>query len=617
MERSLKDTTPPSPRAAGNKAPPAYLQPRRISRPFLALLIAAATAVFVLITIGGTVRVTGSGLGCPDWPLCHGSIIPPLQFNTLVEYTHRLAASITSPLILLAAVVAWWRYRSFPLITVPLTAALVLLGVEVVLGGITVLAELPPAIVTAHLALAESIFALLLATLVWYWRRPTPEDRRPSSLVRWAATAAAGTFIVLLSGSFIVGQGVGSSCARWPLCDGGFLPTLPVQWLHMAHRIVAMAGGLLALWVAWKTQRSAGATPGMRWAGVAVATLAIAQTLVGAANPWTRFSEVARIAHLSLATALWGSTVLLLALAWRPATAPSPGKAGGGLLVAIADYLALTKPLIIMLLLLTALGGMFVAAGGPPPATLAFLVLLGGSLGGGGANAINHYLDRDIDESMSRTRQRPLPGQRIAPRNALVYGTMLNILAFAILATWVNLLSALLTLGATLFYVFVYTLWLKRTTVQNIVIGGAAGAFPPLVGWAAVTGGLALPAWYLFAIVFFWTPPHFWALAIIMQNDYAKAKVPMMPVVQGVPETTRHILLHSLLLVTLSLLIVTVQPLGWLYPVGAALLGGYFLYLAWRLFRHPGIPAARRLYLYSLLYLALLFGLAMAGSVLA
>jgi protoheme IX farnesyltransferase len=245
------------------------------------------------------------------------------------------------------------------------------------------------------------------------------------------------------------------------------------------------------------------------------------------------------------------------------------------------------------------------------------LVLLGGSLGAGGANALNHCLDRDLDERMLRTRGRPVPGRRIAPVHALAFGVLLNVVAFALLALTVNLLSALLTLGATLFYVLVYTLWLKRTTTQNIVIGGAAGALPPVVGWAAVTGGIELPALYLFAIVFFWTPPHFWALSLLLQGDYARAGVPMLPVVRGVPETARSILLHAVLLVTVSVLFVTTGAVGWVYLGGAGALGAVFLVLAFRLLRDGSIRRARTLYKYSLLYLASLFALIMVDSALS
>lgn len=273
----------------------------------------------------------------------------------------------------------------------------------------------------------------------------------------------------------------------------------------------------------------------------------------------------------------------------------------------VSDLVSLTKPRIIVLLLVTAVGAMFLAAQGPPSWSTTLLVIVGGTLGAGGANALNHYFDRDLDERMTRTRWRPVPSGRIDARTALGFGILLNVVAFAVLATGVNLLSAVLTLGASAFYILVYTQWLKRTTTQNIVIGGAAGAFPPLIGWAAVTGDLGLSALYLFAIVFFWTPPHFWALALMIREDYEEAGVPMLPVVEGVPATTRSIMLYSLLLVTLSILFFSVDGLGWIYLAGALGLGSVFLYRAWRLLRSNALQDARGLYLYSLLYLALLF----------
>ncbi len=283
----------------------------------------------------------------------------------------------------------------------------------------------------------------------------------------------------------------------------------------------------------------------------------------------------------------------------------------------IADYLALTKPPIISLLLVTAIGGMFLAADGNPAVVTVLLVCAGGALGAGGANALNHYLDRDIDEVMSRTRRRPVPGRRISPSRALVFGILLNVASFAILATWVNLLAAGLTLSATLFYVLVYTGWLKRSSPQNIVIGGAAGSIPPVVGWAAVTGGLDLPALYLFSIVFFWTPPHFWALALLIQKDYEEARIPMLPVVAGREQTVSQILVYSVVLVALSLLLAATPEAGWVYLGSAALLGAVFVVIAGQLKLHPVTTQARRLYLYSLLYLALLFVAMMVDSTLS
>ena len=280
----------------------------------------------------------------------------------------------------------------------------------------------------------------------------------------------------------------------------------------------------------------------------------------------------------------------------------------------LRSYVALTKPRIISLLVFTALGGMFLASGGAPDPLLTAIVLTGGALAAGGANALNHYLDRDIDQLMRRTATRPVASGSIPPVHAMWFGIALNVFAFAILGWLVNPLSAVLTLSATLFYVFIYTMTLKRSTPQNIVIGGAAGAIPPMVGWVAVTGSLDLPALYMFAIVFFWTPPHFWALSLLIKDDYSEAGVPMLPVVAGVNETKRSILLYTVLLTALTAMFFTTRAVGWVYFVGALALGIGFVYSAYRLMRRPGIEGAKSTYLYSLAYLALLFTLMMIDS---
>ena len=277
-------------------------------------------------------------------------------------------------------------------------------------------------------------------------------------------------------------------------------------------------------------------------------------------------------------------------------------------------YVTLTKPRIISLLVLTALGGLFLASEGMPDPLLTIVVLSGGALAAGGANALNHYLDRDIDRLMRRTATRPVASGSIPPMHAMWFGITLNVFAFVILGWLVNPLSAILTLSATLFYVFIYTMTLKRSTPQNIVIGGAAGAIPPMVGWVAVTGSLDLPALYMFAIVFFWTPPHFWALALLIKDDYSEAGVPMLPVVAGISETKRSILLYTVLLTALTAMFFTTRAVGWVYFVGALALGTGFVYSAYRLMRRPGIEGAKSTYLYSLAYLALLFMLMMIDS---
>jgi heme o synthase len=273
----------------------------------------------------------------------------------------------------------------------------------------------------------------------------------------------------------------------------------------------------------------------------------------------------------------------------------------------VRDYVELTKPRIISLLLLTTVATMIVAKGGFPELSVVLWTMLGGYLAAGGAGAINHYLDRERDARMARTQSRPLVAGRIEPRHGLVFGITLGALATLQLALTVNVLSACLALTGLLGYVFVYTVWLKPLTPQNIVIGGAAGAVPPLVGWAAATGGLAVEALYPFGIVFLWTPPHFWALSLLISDDYARTGVPMLPVVKGEAVTRRQILAYALVLVAFTLVPVATGFLGALYGVSAVILGAGFIFLAVRLLRLANRQAALRLYLSSLVYLALLF----------
>jgi heme o synthase len=273
----------------------------------------------------------------------------------------------------------------------------------------------------------------------------------------------------------------------------------------------------------------------------------------------------------------------------------------------VRDYITLTKPRIISLLLLTTVATMIVADGAFPPISTLLWTMLGGYLAAGGAGAINHYIDRERDARMVRTQGRPLVEGRIEPIHGLAFGITLGTLATIQLAVTVNVLSAVLALAGLLGYVVVYTIWLKPLTPQNIVIGGAAGAMPPLVGWAAATGGLSIEALYPFGIVFLWTPPHFWALSLLISEDYARTGVPMLPVVKGEDATRRQIVLYAVILVAFTLLPVATGFLGAIYAVSAAVLGAAFLILAIHLLRHPTRALALRVYLASLVYLAVLF----------
>ncbi len=272
----------------------------------------------------------------------------------------------------------------------------------------------------------------------------------------------------------------------------------------------------------------------------------------------------------------------------------------------LCDYAELTKPKVQSLLLLTTVTTMEVA--GSPSASKIALTCVGGYLAAGGAGAVNHYYDRDLDAQMARTANRPIPAGRISPRAALIFGCTLAAASFVLMSLTLNVLAASLAFSGFVGYVGVYTIVLKRRTPQNIVIGGAAGAVPPLVAWAATTGSLSWMAVYLFAIIFYWTPPHFWALSLLMKDEYAKVKVPMMPVARGEQETRRQILLYSLLLYAITQLPFCAGDLGGIYLVSSMTLGAVFLYRAWQLYRNPSRSTAIKLYLYSLAYLALLFG---------
>jgi heme o synthase len=338
---------------------------------------------------------------------------------------------------------------------------------------------------------------------------------------------------------------------------------------------------------------------------VALVALLLAIAL-GGVVAWSGDATWAAAAHVGASAAALGLALVVVAGAFRGEAVP---------LASTRDYLTLTKPRIMTLLLLTGAAGMFVGAQGVPHLGLFGVTMLGLALACGGASALNHVLDRDIDVLMgSRTERRPVASGRVTPAQALEFGVVLSAASFALLASAVNILTAVLALVGNLFYVLVYTRWLKRSTPQNIVIGGAAGAVPPLVGYAAATGSLALPALWLFLIVFLWTPPHFWALALMLKSAYAAAGVPMLPVVRGDRETARQIVLYSLAMVAFT--VVVGIWLGPLYTIAAVVLGAVFVTLAVRLRRDLSRAHAQVLFHYSLLYLALLFTAAALDPVL-
>jgi protoheme IX farnesyltransferase len=592
--------------------------------------IATTAMTLVLIAVGGLVRATGSGLGCPSWPRCYGRWLPPLSYHALIEYSHRLAATIVIVLIGAVAVTAWRRHRREASILYPALAAVGLVIFQAALGGVVVRGDLHATLVTAHFATAMLLVAVVLAVAINAFcsaRAPSraSEPRVSRDLSHLATVAAAATFVLLAIGAYVRGLGAGLAFADWPLMNGTFLPAAGrLATPHFVHRALTLVVGGLVLALAWRARRVERREPAIVAFSSAAAGLYLAQVAAGATNVWTRLSAPAVVAHVTLGALTWSATVGLAILAWnlsRPAEREAAGGAPGeqarrSAAETITAYLHLTKPRIIVLLLITTVPAMMLAAGGWPGSGLVAATLLGGSLAAGGANAINCYVDRDIDARMTRTARRPVPSGRISPAHALEFGCGLGIVAFAWLWATVNLLSAALAMAALLFYVFVYTLGLKRTTPQNIVIGGAAGAVPVLVGWTAVTGSLGLAPLVMFAIIFFWTPPHFWALAVRLRSDYARAGVPMLPVVAGARETQRQILAYSFVLVGVTLALYPAGRMGAVYLGSALVLGAWFIRLAVALWRTGSQRAARALFRYSISYLALLFA-AVAADTLA
>jgi protoheme IX farnesyltransferase len=597
---------------------------------FAKLAIAAALATYLLIVVGGLVRATDSGLGCPDWPLCFGAWVPPLEFHAWIEHSHRLVAALAvGPLIAAVGLFTVFtpRRRDRPLLFAAVAAG-VLVIVQAWLGGQVVIQGLSAELVTAHLAMALAVLALTLgiADRAVNGAFPRAAAGSPMRLVAWTGAAV---FAQMLLGSWVTGSGSGLAFSDFPLMNGTLMPsiTLDEQVVQVAHRALAVIVAVLVIWTWQKVRRSITAPGPRRLAGLGAALLAV-QLLLGAANVWSRLSALFVVPHLAVGAGLWATTVLLY-LAIRRLPMPEEAPRGSGAATqpvevrhskaadSLRAYVALTKPRIIELLLVTTIPTMVLAQQGVPSVWLMAAVMIGGSLAAGGANAINMYIDRDIDDVMRRTRNRPLPRQAVTPSRALTFGVVLSGVSFAWLVLTVNLLSAILAASAIGFYVFVYTIWLKRTTPQNIVIGGAAGAVPVLVAWAAVTGTVQVPALVLFAIVFYWTPPHFWALALRYQGDYAAANVPMLPVVRGEAETARQIVLYTLVLVAVSLLLFPAARMGLIYLVSAVGLGIAFIWYALRVFRDAGSAlAAIQLFRFSISYLTLLFAAVAADSLL-
>lgn len=432
-----------------------------------------------------------------------------------------------------------------------------------------------------------------------------------TSFARHTLLLLVAVFVLTVVGRLVAITNAMSFCSGWPFC----IPTAPIGYLMLLHfTMVGLASlVMLAVWrKAWCEQRHHKVLlPLTTITGV----LFLGQSLVGALNTTAHYPLHLLVLHSLTAVALWISLAMLVFIS---GTLKEDGVSDyqGTFKQRVKDFFILSKPIIVLLLLVTTYGGLVAGGKAWPSASLTFWTLFGGALAAAGSSALNQYIDRELDKNMQRTSKRPLADGRLTPAEGLSYGLALCLVSYYVMAGYVNLLAALLSLTGIFYYVFFYSVWLKKATVQNIVIGGGAGAIPPMVGWAAATGELTLAAWILFAIIFMWTPPHFWALAIVRKNDYARAGVPMLPVVEGEEKTRKQILIYTVELIAVTLLLPILNLAGTIYLVSAIVLGALLFYAAWKVFRVGGNKVAWMMYRWSSMYLAFIFLALMLDAVL-
>ncbi len=479
-----------------------------------------------------------------------------------------------------------------------------------------------PAVISLLPALLLFGLATILATTA---RIPAKQAQNPGirsdshkSYFRSILLTGAGFLLLLTTGTLVSGTGSGGACPDWPLCRGEIFPanfslTLAVMLLH---RFTVVIIGVLVAAVILQTRRGYRDHPALKnWATVLGALFLLQAGLGGLYSLSSLPVDLIRVIHLGFSAVIWGSLIVMGTISYFTLETvlpvddgPPVDRSSLSTRQRAMTFFKLTKPWVLVLLLLTTMTAMFIAAEGMSSVSLMLYTLLGGLLSAGGASVLNSYIDSDIDQVMSRTSRRATVTGMVTPHETLIFGLLLCTLSFLMFAIFVNMLSAMLSTIGIIYYVFFYTLYLKRSTIHNIVIGGAAGAIPPLVGWTAVTNSLDLGALYLFAIIFFWTPPHTWAMAMMVKKDYARARVPMLPVVVGEKETSYQIFLYSVLLIPITLLPFTFYMVGWFYLILAAILGARFLHLAWKLWHNYNSKSlSRKLYKFSQSYLALLF----------
>jgi protoheme IX farnesyltransferase len=579
------------------------------ARTVVRVLLIGWLLTLATIISGGLVSVSGSSTTCLSWPLCLEELRNGQNPLIWISLTHRALVALAL-LAVVAGMVAVWRrpeaaglprvfasVAAFLFVLQALAGALLVWGVPAMLADVwhltgALLAFGAQTLTLLFVAIPEQSSAERVAG------RAAQTQRRLRRMAWWSA-AAAGVAALAIGARSVV-------------------PTVEMATAIPANSVGAVSfATLLSAWMAIELRRHLQPVAQTLALAVTVPRYSILlpglalMALVGLFIP-----VGGHLLSLAAGTLLWAgalaTAVILQRTPFHVISAPVIARPAPAWRSLVADYISLTKPKVISLLLVTTLTTMFITEAGIPSWWLVLWTMIGGYLAAGGAGAINCAFDSDIDVNMGRTSRRPVPSGRISPRAAFIFGAILSILSIIVLWVFTTPLAAFFAFLGIVYYAYFYTGWLKRTTWQNIIIGGGAGAIPPLVGWTAVTGSVSLMAVVLFAIIFYWTPPHFWALALVKQKDYARAGVPMLPVVAGEAETRWQILVYSAIMMAVSLLPVAIGAMSWIYLIGAVLLGLRFMRDAWAVWRVGDHAAIWGLYKYSLLYLALLFAVMVA-----